>query len=906
MDSAPTTAAAPPPAEIVDVATLTPMMKQYLEVKAQHPGALLFFRLGDFYELFFEDAVKAAELLQITLTSRAKGLDRVPMAGVPYHAAKRYIARLIEAGQKVAVCEQLEPPGKGIVKREVVRVITPGMVLDDDVLEARENNFLGALNPADADEAWGAALLDASTGEFFALQPGPLEALLDELSRASPKELLVPEGFGEAELERVLGHFTRRPTVATLPPDAFEQKRARASLSTHFQVKSLDGFGLADSSASVGAAGAALRYLKETQKSQAGHVDRLTVSTRGGALIIDEASRANLELLRTLKDNSRAGSLIGVIDRSVTPLGARRIARWLTAPLADVEAITARHDAVQALVDGGSFRETLVEALKQVADVERLCGRLSLSSGGPRDLKALARSLEVLPGAAKVVATGKAALLKALSGPLDHADVRALSAVLSKALVEDPPAVVGDGGFIAKGYHAQLDEYAELASTGKDYLAKLETREREATGIGSLKVRYNRVFGYYLEVTKSNLHLVPKEWIRKQTTVGGERYVTEELKTYEEKVLTADEKRVAIELELFEALRKQVVACAGPLRAAAEAVSTLDALVSFARVAVENNYVRPEIDESAVLEITGGRHPVVEKALREDSFVPNDVLVNRQDRQVLIITGPNMAGKSTVMRQAALAVVMGQAGSFVAAKKARIGLCDRVFTRVGASDNLAKGQSTFMVEMTETANILHHATRKSLVVLDEIGRGTSTFDGLSIAWAVAEHLHDRVGARTLFATHYHELTDLGREKARVKNCSIAVREDQGRVIFLRKLVDGAASRSYGIEVARLAGLPPEVLARARELLANLEAGEFDETGRPRLARRATAAAKDKELKSAPIDKSQISLFGGGPKTPERPNAEAVLAALESFSVDTTTPLEALTAIARWKASLKGP
>lgn len=906
MDSAPTTPAAAPPPEIVDVATLTPMMKQYLEVKAQHPGALLFFRLGDFYELFFEDAVKAAELLQITLTSRAKGLDRVPMAGVPYHAAKRYIARLIEAGQKVAVCEQLEPPGKGIVKREVVRVITPGMVLDDDVLEARENNFLGALNPAEGDEAWGAALLDASTGEFFALQPGPLEALLDELSRASPKELLVPEGFGEAELERVLGYFTRRPTVATLPPDAFEQKRARASLSSHFQVKSLDGFGLADSSASVGAAGAALRYLKETQKSQAGHVDRLTVSTRGGALVIDEASRANLELLRTLKDNSRAGSLIGVIDRSVTPLGARRIARWLTAPLADVEAIKARHDAVQALVDSASFRETLVEALKQVADVERLCGRLSLSSGGPRDLKAMARSLEVLPGVAKVVATGKAALLKALSGPLDHADVRALSAVLSKALVEDPPAIVGDGGFIAKGYHAQLDEYAELASTGKDYLAKLETRERESTGIGSLKVRYNRVFGYYLEVTKSNLHLVPKEWIRKQTTVGGERYVTEELKTYEEKVLTADEKRVAIELELFEALRKQVVACAGPLRAAAEAVSTLDALVSFARVAVENNYVRPEIDESAVLEITGGRHPVVEKALKEDSFVPNDVLVNRQDRQVLIITGPNMAGKSTVMRQAALAVVMGQAGSFVAAKKARIGLCDRVFTRVGASDNLAKGQSTFMVEMTETANILHHATRKSLVVLDEIGRGTSTFDGLSIAWAVAEHLHDRVGARTLFATHYHELTDLGREKARVKNCSIAVREDQGRVIFLRKLVDGAASRSYGIEVARLAGLPPEVLARARELLANLEAGEFDETGRPRLARRATAAAKEKEPKSAPIDKSQISLFGGGPKTPERPNAEAVLAALESFSVDTTTPLEALTAIARWKASLKGP
>jgi DNA mismatch repair protein MutS len=903
MDSAPTATDKGP--EIVDVAQLTPMMKQYLEVKAQHPGALLFFRLGDFYELFFEDAVKAAELLQITLTSRAKGLDRVPMAGVPYHAARRYVARLIEAGQKVAICEQLEPPGKGIVKREVVRVVTPGMVLDDDVLEARENNFLAALAPADADEPWGAALLDASTGEFFALQPGPLEALLDELSRAAPKELLVPEGFADASLEAVLGAFSRRPTVATLPADAFDERRGKSQLTAHFQVKSLEGFGLAGASASIGAAAAALRYLKETQKSQAGHVDRITVSARGGALIIDEASRANLELLRTLKDNARAGSLVGVLDRSVTPLGARRIARWLQAPLADLEAIGARLDAVQALVEGASLRETLVEALKQVADVERLCGRLSLSSGGPRDLKALARSLEVLPGVAKVVATGRTSLLTALASPLENAEVRGLSAVLSKALVDDPPAVVGEGGFIAKGYHAQLDEFAQLASSGKDYLAKLETREREATGIGSLKVRYNRVFGYYLEVTKANLHLVPKGWIRKQTTVGGERYVTEELKTYEEKVLTADEKRVAIELELFEDLRKQVVACAGPLRAAAEAVSTLDALVAFARVAVENGYVRPEVDESGGIELIGGRHPVVEKALKEDSFVPNDVLVDRQDRQVLIITGPNMAGKSTVMRQVALAVVMAQAGSFVAARRARIGLCDRVFTRVGASDNLAKGQSTFMVEMTETANILHHATRRSLVVLDEIGRGTSTFDGLSIAWAVAEHLHDRVGARTLFATHYHELTDLGREKARVKNCSIAVREDQGRVIFLRKLVEGAASRSYGIEVARLAGLPPEVLARARELLANLEAGEFDETGRPRLARRATAA-KEKEPKASAVDQHQMGLFGGAQKAPTKPGAEAVLAALEAFSVDTTTPLEALAAIARWKQTLKGP
>ncbi len=893
----------PLPTELVDAATLTPMMKQYLEVKAQHPGALLFFRLGDFYELFFDDAVKAAELLQITLTSRAKGLDRVPMCGVPHHAAKRYIARLIEAGQKVAVCEQLEPPGKGIVKREVVRVITPGMVLDDDVLEARENNFLAALRPAGDDDLWGGALLDASTGEFSALQPGAFEVILDELSRAAPRELLVPEGFGDAPLEAVLGSFSRRPTVATLPADAFVEARARALLQAHFQVKSLDGYGLSSSSPSVGAAGAALRYLKETQKSPAGHVDRLSVATRGGVLVIDEASRANLELLRSLKDNARAGSLVGVIDRSVTVLGARKVARWLAAPLAELASIRARHDAVEALVTSAALRDALVAHLQQVADIERLCGRLSLSSGGPRDLKALGRSLEQLPGLAAKLVGSNSGLLSALVHPLQHEAIARLCGVLTRALVDEPPAVTGEGGFIARGYHAQLDEYAELSSNGKDTLLKLEQREREATGIGSLKVRYNRVFGYYLEVTKANLHLVPTAWIRKQTTVGGERYVTEELKTWEEKVLTADERRVALELTLFEALRAEVVTCSGALRAAAEAVSTLDALLSFARIAVESNFVRPEIDESGVLELVGARHPVVEKALRDDTFVPNDVLLNRDERQVLIITGPNMAGKSTVMRQVALAVVMAQAGSFVAARRARVGLCDRVFTRVGASDNLAKGQSTFMVEMTETANILNHATRKSLVVLDEIGRGTSTFDGLSIAWAVAEHLHDRIGARTLFATHYHELTDLGREKARVKNCSIAVREQQGRVIFLRKLIDGAASRSYGIEVARLAGLPPEVLARARELLANLEAGEFDEAGRPRLARRATAAAR--EVARAPVDPGQLALFAA-PGPAVKPGTQAILQALESFSVEATTPLEALTAIAKWKQLLKAP
>jgi DNA mismatch repair protein MutS len=887
---------------VADAGSLTPMMKQYLEVKAQVPGALLFFRLGDFYELFFDDAVKAAELLQITLTSRVKGAERVPMAGVPYHAARRYVARLIEAGQKVAICEQLTPPGKGIVKREVVRVITPGMVLDDDVLEARENNFLAAVlpgDPSDEDAAWGAALLDASTGEFVALPPGPLDVLADELARAAPKELLVPEGAAAA-LEPLLRAFTRRPVLATLEADAFAPKRARALLLSHFGVQSLDGFGLGEAGPSIGAAGAALRYVRDTQKSQAGHVDRISLQPRGGVLIIDEASRANLELLRTLKDNSRSGSLLGVLDRTATPLGARRLARWLSAPLQDVAAIEARLDAVEELYKKAAWRERVVGHLKEVADLERLCGKLSLSSGGPRDMHALGRSLIQLPSLSALLEGAKAELLAALAGPLAAGELKELSQTLTAALVDEPPAVQADGGFIRKGYHRELDELIELSSSGKDYLAKLELREREATGIASLKVRYNKVFGYYLEVTKANLERVPKGWIRKQTTVGGERYVTEELKAYEEKVLTAEEKRVALEQRLFEELRALVVSRARALKAAADAVATLDALVSFARVSAENGYVRPQVDTSSVIELEGGRHPVVEKALGGEAFIPNDVRLDRDDAQVLIITGPNMAGKSTVMRQVALATVMAQAGCFVPARRARIGVADRVFTRVGASDNLAKGQSTFMVEMIETANILHHATRRSLVVLDEIGRGTSTFDGLSIAWAVAEHLHDRVGARTLFATHYHELTDLAREKPRVKNCSIAVREQDGRVIFLRKLVAGAASRSYGIEVARLAGLPPEVLARARELLQNLEAGAFDEAGRPRLARHATGQAKVPACEKA--DDTQLGLFAEPRPAPT--TGHPVLEAIEAFSVDTSSPLEALTAIARWKSLLK--
>lgn len=893
----------------VPAPALTPMMKQYLEIKAAHPECILLFRLGDFYEMFFDDAVKAAELLKITLTARSKGADRVPMAGVPYHAVRRYIARLIGHGLKVAICEQVEEAGgPNIVRREVVRIVTPGMVLDDDVLEATENNFLlGLYPPDDEGGAWGAAVLDASTGELLALAPGDIERLAEEVGQWSPKEVLLPEGVDSRLVDAFFTALGHRLPTATLAVDAFTLSRADAFLRTHFGVASLEGFGMAAAGPSVGAAGACLRYLKETQKNPAKHVDRVSLWSRGSALIIDEASRVNLELLRSLKDGARQGALLGALDFTLTSLGARKLARWLSAPLGEVAAIEARLDSVEELLERAAFRSQLQASLKGIADIERLASRLSLKSGSPRDLKALGQSLARLPELAKALGDAKAALLQVLSGPLSTDRVRELGVTLERAIIDEPPAVVADGGFIALGFDAQLDELIALSTSGKEYLLKLETREKERTGIGSLKVRYNRVFGYYLEITKSNLHLVPADYVRKQTMVGAERFVTPELKEYEEKVLSADEKRIALEQTIFEKLREQVVAAASGLRGAAEAVATLDALMSFAEASARHGYTRPEVDESQVLEIEGGRHPVVERTLKGESFVPNDVQLDREAQQLVIITGPNMAGKSTVMRQTALTVIMAQAGCFVPAQHARVGLCDRVFTRVGASDNLAKGHSTFMVEMIETSNILHHATKKSLVVLDEIGRGTSTFDGLSIAWAVAEHLHDRIGARTLFATHYHELTDLARERPKVKNFSVAVKEQGGRVTFLRKLVPGGANRSYGIEVAKLAGLPPEVLVRARELLTNLEAQELDAQGHARLARKASAtAAGAVPVAPTQVDDSQLGLFGSAPKSPPPVPAKEhpLLEKLRAFALDQSTPLEALNAIAEWKRLLK--
>ncbi|MFY3746553.1 DNA mismatch repair protein MutS [Anaeromyxobacter sp. Red801] len=874
----------------------TPMMRQYLETKARYPDAILFFRLGDFYEMFFEDALTASEALQITLTARSKGDDKVPMCGVPYHAARGYVARLLEKGFKVAICDQVEEPGKSqLVKREVTRVVTPGMVLDDQVLDPREASWLGAV-ALEGGRA-GLALLDASTGQLQCGEVDGDERLVDELRRAGVRELVFSDAADGARTEAI----ARAVGAPAARRGAAEFERAEERLRRHLGVPSLDGFGVSGLPLGLSAAAAALAYLADTQRAAPRHVDRISRLSTDDVLLLDEATRTNLELERTLSGGRKKGTLLALLDRTVTAPGGRRLAEWLRYPLTDLARIGARLDAVEELSGASVAREELAGALRPVADLERLLSRLVLGQGNARDLRALAGALLALPALADVLEARGAALLREAGGRLRG--LEALAAHLDAAVAEEPPATLREGGIIRRGHSAELDEIVAIAEDGKGWIAGLEAKERERTGIGSLKVRFNKVFGYYLEVTKPNLHLVPKDWERRQTTVGGERFVTPELKGFEEKVLTAEERRAALEERLFEALRQAVAAEAPRVRTAADAVATADALLSLARVAAERGYVRPEVDASEALEIVDGRHPVVEAVLPDGpaAYVPNDVLVASRGAPecaehgaLLVITGPNMAGKSTVMRQAALVVLLAQMGAFVPARRARIGLVDRIFTRVGASDDLARGRSTFMVEMTETAAILHNATRRSLVVLDEIGRGTSTFDGVSIAWAVAEHLHDETGCRTLFATHYHELQDLARERPAVRNLTVAVREVGDRVVFLRKLVQGGASRSYGIEVAKLAGLPAEVLARAREILKNLEAMEVDEGGHPALARGRRRRA------GPPV--AQLGLFGGG--APADPAADEVAKAIRALDLDALRPLDALNLLAGWKKSLE--
>jgi len=832
---------------------VTPMMRQFLAAKAEHPDALLLFRMGDFYETFYDDAVEAARILELTLTSRSKkDDDRIPMAGVPYHALAAYLPRLIEAGKKVAICEQLEDPrlAKGIVKRAVVRVITPGVVLDENILDKRTHNFLAAIARAPRGGAAGLCWIDVSTGERRGATLPDLAAALDELGRIEPREVLV--AAGDDALDHAVGHAVPGVVVSRVP-DPLGQPTP------------------------IGAAAAmAADYIGDTQKGGALLLRDLEVVELAQTLRIGAATVKNLELVRTLADGRRKGSLLALLDHTRTAMGSRRLKQWILYPLCDLAAIRQRHDAVGALVDDPMARGLAREALDGVYDLERLVGRVSAGSAGPRDLLALADSLERLPQLAALLAASGQPALAALAARLDP--VAPASAAIRAALVDDPPATLKDGGVIREGVDPELDELIQIARDGKTWFADYAQRLREASGIQSLKIKFTSVFGYFIEVTRANLHHVPDTWLRKQTLANAERYYTPDLKEREEKILGADERRLTLEQQLFDGLRERVAAFGARIQAVAAEVGGVDVLATLAEVAQRHGYVRPVMVAAPVLDLRGGRHPVIEALLPSGEFVPNDIALDADGVRMVIITGPNMAGKSTVMRQAALIVLLAQMGGFVPADAATIGLVDRIFTRVGASDDLARGQSTFMVEMTETARILAEATRQSLVILDEIGRGTSTFDGVSIAWSVAEHLHDTIGARTLFATHYHELTELALTREGVANMSIAVKEWKEEIVFLRRLVPGGTNRSYGIQVARLAGLPRPVITRAREVLANLEADALDPDSRPKLAR-AKGGKRD--------ERWQLDLFAPPPAP------SPVLRALAAIDPDGLSPRAAL-------------
>jgi len=861
-------------------AKITPMMQQYLAIKEQHQDAILFYRLGDFYEMFFEDAEIASKTLGITLTSRNSKDDanRIPLCGVPHHAASGYLSKLIKAGFKVAVCEQVEDPkeAKGVVKREVVRVVTPGLVTDEQILDDKENRYLAAI--CTKGKLWGLSLLDLSTGEFLVTERGDLEGLLDELGRMMPSEILLPanqDGDADLPLASELQMIIPNSCLTTRPDGDFYPESARQTLLDHFKVTNLAGFGCDGLKAGISAAGSLLLYLQETQKTDLSHIEQLTTIELDNVLLMDDSSRRNLELTQTIIGGKREGSLLATLDYTATPMGARLLRKNILFPLRDVESINQRLDTVEQLYLDSHLSKNLRELLNQVYDLERLNGRIVLGSGNARDLSALRVSLEQLPLLKEQLSstTGLLAEIRHNLDPLN--DLRAL---LDTAIRDDAPVTLREGNLIKPGFNAELDELIAILRDGKEMILSLEARERERTGIPKLKIGFNRVFGYYFEITKAQIENTPDNYIRKQTLANAERFITPELKEFEDKVTGAQERRLALEYTLFIQIRTRIATESSRILRAAALIAQIDFFGSLAESARKHHYNRPTVTDNEAIIITEGRHPVIERSLPAGRFVPNDIRLDQTSDEVLIITGPNMAGKSTVLRQTALITLMAQMGSFVSATVAEIGVVDRIFTRVGAMDDLRRGQSTFMVEMNETANILNNATHKSLVILDEIGRGTSTFDGLSIAWAVAEDLvnKDGRGVKTIFATHYHELTDLARTNERVKNFNIAVREWNDTIIFLHKLMPGGTNRSYGIQVAALAGVPTRVVARAKELLHNIEKGEFTSHGEPRIA---TGGAKQKQ------QPNQLTLFGG--------NNDRIRERLLSIQPDQLAPLDAL-------------
>lgn len=869
----------------ISLENLTPLMRQYNDLKSQYSDCILFFRLGDFYEMFYDDAITASKVLNITLTSRNKDTN-VPLCGVPHHSAQIYLKRLLDAGFKVAICEQLEDPAKakGIVKRDVVRVLTPGTITDPDVLEPKENNFL--MSAVIEGNILGISYADLSTGELFCA-----EHLLNNVSicekirEISPKEIIFSKELRDSDIIKNLNEEFHEIMFTFLEKEKFLFKNCKQILLEHFHLSSLHVFGIEDKQVAVSAVGVCLYYLLETQKGNIGNITSINFWTPGESMIVDEATRRNLEIFISMMKGNKEGTLIEVLDRTETAMGGRMLRKWLLLPLQNKNEIVMRQDAISAMCDEPLLREKIRDELSKINDIERLLSKAITGGITPRDIVALRESLRSAGRLRELINNEPSQFL--ISIKKDISGYEELLTELDSAITDDPPAHLKDGMVIRKGFNRELDELRSIAYEGQKWIAQLESTERTKIGINSLKVGYNRVFGYYIEVTRPNLHLIPQNYIRKQSLANAERFITQELKEFEERVLTANEKIIEIEASLFNEVRNRIISSSSILKQLARGIANMDVLVSLADVAVSENYTRPMFGDTTEIKIKDGRHPVIEKYTGMENFIPNDIILDTDSNQILIITGPNMAGKSTVIRQVGLIVLLAHIGSFVPASDVRLGIVDRLFARVGAMDELARGRSTFMVEMQETAYILRQATKKSLILLDEIGRGTATFDGISIAWAVAEYIHDTLGSMTLFATHYHELTELAITKERIKNFSISVREWNDKIIFLRKLKPGGANRSFGIQVGKLAGLPEDIITRAREILSNLEKGEFDYTGRPRLAKR---------NKNEDILSSQLTFF-------HSINSE-VIEELKKIDMNTLTPVEALNILNNLKKKLE--
>ena len=865
---------------------LTPMMKQYMQTKEEYKDCILFYRLGDFYEMFFDDALTASKELEITLTGKNCGLEeRAPMCGIPYHAVDSYLNRLVSKGYKVAICEQVEDPktAKGIVKREVIRVVTPGTNLDTQGLDETKNNYIMCI--VYMADRYGLSVADVTTGEYLVTELDSQTKLMDELYKFMPSEIVCNEAFYMSGLD--LDDLKNRLHMAIYSLEAwyFDDALCRETLQEHFKVASLEGIGLSDYECGMIASGALLKYLEETQKNSLSHMSRLTRYATGNYMVLDSATRRNLELVETLREKQKRGSLLWVLDKTKTAMGARTLRKYVEQPLIDKESIVKRLDAVAELKDNAICREEIREYLNPVYDLERLVGKITYQSANPRDLIAFQSSLSMLPSVKCILKDMESDLLKEIYEELDP--LEELCDLVGRAIQEEPPLAMKEGGIIKDGYNEEVDRLRKAKSEGKNWLADLETKEREKTGIKNLRIRYNKVFGYYLEVTNSFKDLVPDYYTRKQTLANAERYIIPELKELEDTILGAEDKLCALEYELYCEVRNTIAAELTRIQRTAKAVAKLDVIASLALVAERNNYVRPKINEKGVIDIRDGRHPVVEKMIPNDMFIANDTYLDDKKQRISIITGPNMAGKSTYMRQAALIVLMAQLGSFVPASSANIGLVDRIFTRVGASDDLASGQSTFMVEMNEVANILRNATSKSLLILDEIGRGTCTFDGLSIAWAVVEYISNSklLGAKTLFATHYHELTELEGKISNVNNYCIAVKEKGDDIVFLRKIVKGGADKSYGIQVAKLAGVPDPVINRAKEIVEELVTADI--TGKVKdIAVQGSETKKKTQKKLDEVDLTQFSLF-------DTVKDDDVLNELKELDISHMTPMDAM-------------